>query len=111
MAKRQLALPAPNREPLPEFLRPADLGKLGATANARILTARAQRAPKYGPCVIVDLKIGADRYSLSVDTDTSNYAILYEKFGADPAKWTGTVKLENRKSERAKSGLTVVVLR
>lgn len=72
------------------FLKAADIGNIGATA--KLLLTGEVRGPQegsFGEEIVVEVKHGRGVFDWSVKTDSVNYRMMFERFGANVAKWRG----------------------
>src|ERR1700736_1359367 len=89
-------LPKPvnsNGGKLAPFLKPGDLPN-SKRVKLQILGHPRPGDPRYGEGIIIDVKLGNKEYALSMKFRSHNYTRLFDKFGADPTAWKGTVEVE-----------------
>lgn len=102
-----MALPAPKgdshrRGPLPTpdsagqtpFLKADDIKKKGETILLLTGEVRELKNSQYGAQVAVAVELGGESYTWPVKIASPNYRKLFERFGADDAKWKGKVKVQ-----------------
>jgi len=86
------------------FLTPAEIGsgkksgKLGSTATLSFLgECDVDLKNQYGARVQCAVQLNGERYIYGVKIDGGSYGRLYKRFGDNPKKWKGKVKVEVKK--------------
>jgi hypothetical protein len=74
------------------YLKAADIAARGTTALAVAGNVR-ESTGQYGAGIDVDVKIGKKQYTFTVKFTSGNYPRLLARFGNNPAKWKGKVKV------------------
>lgn len=74
------------------YLKAADIAARGTTALAVIGNVR-ESTGQYGAGIDVDVKIGKKQFTFTVKFASGNYPRLLARFGNNPAKWKGKVKV------------------
>jgi len=92
------------------FLKADHVGKrVGATAKLKI----AGEAPRvvdgnFGEQIIVPVSLNGKRYDLAITIDSVNHRLMFERFGANPAAWRGSVNVEVKMSRQDRPYIAVV---
>lgn len=94
--KRGAMLPEPEADgagEFNEFLKAKDIGKLGAEATL-VFTGESRLADGgFGEQLVCEVKYGRKVYDYAIKLSSPSYRILFERFGKNPAKWRGSVKV------------------
>lgn len=89
-----MKLPKPESESseYAPYLKASDIPSKGTTKVKLVGNVRESNS-EYGNGVNVDVIIGKKKYSWTIKFTSGNYRRLHERFGDNPAKWTGTVSV------------------
>ena len=101
MAKKTKApkrgmLPTPEADGAGEFnafIKANDIGKLGAEATLTFTGESRLADGGFGEQLVCEVKYGRQVYDYAIKLSSPSYRILFERFGKDPAKWRGAVKV------------------
>lgn len=74
------------------FLKVSHLGKAKKGTIVLLGQARHQDGA-FGPQIIVRVKHLGKEYDLAFSVDSGNHRRLFDRFGANPKKWKGSVKV------------------
>jgi hypothetical protein len=74
------------------YLKAADIAARGTTAITITGNVR-ESTGQYGAGIDIDVKIGKKQYTFTVKFASGNYPRLLARFGNNPAKWKGKVKV------------------
>jgi hypothetical protein len=74
------------------YLKAADIAARGTTAITITGNVR-ESTGQYGAGIDVDVKIGKKQYTFTLKFASGNYPRLLARFGNNPAKWKGKVKV------------------
>ena len=91
-----LPKPAPREqtEEFNDFIKAADIGAEGETGVLEFSgNVRGPEDSEFGERIIAEVRYGRKTYDFSVKTNNANYRLLYERFGANTAKWRGKVNV------------------
>jgi hypothetical protein len=75
------------------FLGAKIIGKLGATGTINVLGAPEESESEFSD-MTMPVSFKGSRYAMGLKVSGGNYARLYKRFGANPKKWRGKVKVE-----------------
>jgi hypothetical protein len=81
------------------FLKASDIGKLGATGSIQVCGAPEESESEFSDATMPVRFRGHD-YALGIKWSGGNYARLFKKFGANPKKWKGSVKVEIKRFKK-----------
>lgn len=81
------------------FLKASDIGKLGTTATITITGGPEESESEFSDATMPVRFKGRD-YALGIKWEGGNYARLFKRFGANPKKWKGTVKVEVKRFKK-----------
>jgi len=88
---RTAHMPEPAGGDFNDFLKPKHLGKSGK-GTAKIIGVR-DAPPNSFSDVIVETHMGKSTFDWGMRFSNGNYRRLFERFGPNPKKWKGTVKV------------------
>jgi hypothetical protein len=74
------------------YLKAADIAARGTTAITVTGNVR-ESTGQYGAGIDIDAQIGKKKYTFTVKFASGNYPRLLARFGSNPAKWKGKVKV------------------
>jgi hypothetical protein len=91
------SLPAPTSTggDFDPFLKAENIGngKVGATASITVLSAPEPSESEFSD-MTMPVRLKGASYAMGLKTSGGNYSRLYKRFGANPKKWKGAVKVE-----------------
>lgn len=85
------SLPAPEGGSFNPFLKPEALGKKQAGTLA-ILGVRDAPPDSFSE-IIIETRIGGKLYDWGMKFNSGNYRRLFDRFGANPKKWKGSIQV------------------
>lgn len=114
MSKKQArsGIPAPSKDApgaFNPFLKADHVGKReGSTATLKI-TGDTPRVVdgNYGEQILVPVNLNGTRYDWAITIDSVNHRIMFDRFGADPKRWTGSVKVTVKVSRSGRNFIAV----
>jgi len=74
-------------------LKAENIGKLGAVGTITVLAAPEASESEFSD-MTMSVKLKGTTYAMGLKSSGGNYARLYKRFGANPKKWKGNVKVE-----------------
>jgi hypothetical protein len=86
-------LPPPDGGDFDPFFKAEDIGKLGKTAVITV-TGPPEEVESEFSDMQMPIKFKGKLYSMGLKISGGNYSRLYKKFGDNPKKWRGAVKVE-----------------
>lgn len=86
-------LPPPDGGDFDPFLKAEDIGKLGTKATITVVGAPEEVESEFSD-LQMPVKFKGSQYSMGLKVSGGNYARLFKKFGDNPRKWKGAVKVE-----------------
>ena len=95
-APKRGMLPTPEADGAGEFnafIKANDIGKLGAEATLTFTGESRLADGGFGEQLVCEVKYGRQVYDYAIKLSSPSYRILFERFGKDPAKWRGAVKV------------------
>ena len=92
------------------FLKAADIGRrIGATATLKVDGKDARIVDgNYGEQLIIDVTLNGKSYAMGITLDSVNYRLLFDRFGANPKNWRGSVKVTVKESRQGNLYVAVV---
>lgn len=84
------AMPEPEVQSGNPFIKATDIGK-GCTLR---LVGNLRASSSEFSDFIVDVKKGNKDYALGLKVSSGNYARLFDRFGRNPKKWRGVIKVQ-----------------
>lgn len=100
---RSNAIPAPSENAAGEynpFLKAADVGKLNESAVLVLMGKSRMADGGFGEQIVCETKYKGKVYDWPIKIDSVNHRLLFDRFGANPAKWVGKVKVEIKEFNR-----------
>lgn len=86
-------LPAPEGGDFDPFLNAGVIGKLGTTAKIIVVGPPEEVESEFSD-LQMPVTFKGSRYSMGLKVSGGNYGRLYKRFGSNPGKWRGVVKVE-----------------
>jgi hypothetical protein len=86
-------LPTPEGGDFDPFLKAEVIGKLGTKATITVTGGPEEVESEFSDMQL-PVSFDGESYSMGLKVSGGNYARLFKRFGADPKKWRGKVKVE-----------------
>jgi hypothetical protein len=75
------------------FFKADIIGKLGSTGTITVLGGPEEVESEFSDAQI-PIKFKGKKYSMGLKWNSGNHTRLFRKFGSNPKKWKGSVKVE-----------------
>ncbi|HJR08446.1 MAG TPA: hypothetical protein VJ842_14385 [Pyrinomonadaceae bacterium] len=103
-------IPAPSgdaQSSFSPFLKAETIGGEGDAASIKLVGDARLVDGAFGEQIVIPVKVNGKSFDWAIGVDSVNHRLLHERFGANSARWRGTVRVVIKESRQGRDYIAV----